>query len=155
MSFTLIPQGACASHLSGRACAICGVLVHSTENVRSHYRSPMTQNAGDLIHDLKKLLLRAAIIVSASKSSNRSSQCNSWISHTSHEMTVSAVERHGAGIKGMDQLSTVTTRTQLQRIHIRSQSLRVMLSPPPLRFHKHAYRKRERKYTDGTHTYEV
>lgn len=49
---------------------------------------------------------------------------------TSRKMTVSAAERHGAGIKGMDQLSTVTTRTQLQRIHIRSQSLRVVLSPP-------------------------
>lgn len=57
--------------------------------------------------------------------------------HTSCEMTVSAMERHGAGIKAMDQLSTVTTRTQLQRIHIRSQSLRVVLSPPPPRFHKH------------------
>lgn len=68
------------------------------------------------------------------KASNRSSPFNSWISHTSHEMMVSPVERHGAGIKGMDQLSTVTTRTQLQRIHIRSQSLRVMLSPPPLKF---------------------
>lgn len=63
--------------------------------------------------------------------------------HTSCEMTVLAMERHEAGIKAMDQLSTVTTRTQLQRIHIRSQSLRVVLSPPPPRFHKHTHRQRK------------
>lgn len=50
---------------------------------------------------------------------------------------VSAAEKHGAGIKGMDQLSTVTTRTQLQRIYLRSLSLRVVLSPPPPQDHKH------------------
>lgn len=57
-------------------------------------------------------------------------------------MTSSPVERHGAGIKGMDQLSTVTTRTQLQRVHIRSQSQRVMLSPPPQISQTHTQRKR-------------
>lgn len=67
------------------------------------------------------------------------------------EMVVSAVERHGAGIKGMDQLSTVTTRTQLQRIRIRSQSLRVVLSPPLLRFHKHT---KKREYAHA-HTQDV
>lgn len=50
---------------------------------------------------------------------------------------VSAVESSGAGIKGMDQLSTVTTRTQLQRIHLRSLSPRGVLSPPPPQVHKH------------------
>ena len=88
--------------------------------------------------------------MSASKLLIGPSHINSWISHTSHEMTAAAVKRHGAGIKGMDQLSTVTTRTQLQRVHIRSLSLRVVLSPPPLRFHKHTYTKREK---ETTHTY--
>lgn len=52
----------------------------------------------------------------------------------------------------MDQLSTLTTRTQLQRIHIRSQSLRVVLSPPPPQFHKHirgGEKKAESKHAQG------
>lgn len=98
----------------------------------------------------KKLLLKAIIIVS-SEAPNRFSHFNSWISHKSREMTFSPVERHGAGIKGMDQLSIVTTRRQLQRIRIGSQSLRVMLSPPPLSFHKHTYREREQRECTHTH----
>lgn len=56
--------------------------------------------------------------------------------HTSREMLFLTMQRHAAEIKGTDQLSTLTTRTQLQRINSRSQSLRVELTPPP-QFHNH------------------
>lgn len=93
-------------------------------------------NARELIWDPEKFLL-SAIITSASKPLKIA-----WLHfvdslQTSSEMMVSAVERHETGIKGMDQLSTVTTRTQLQRIHLRSLSLRAVRSPPPPRDHKH------------------
>lgn len=147
VSSSVLPQSVSAE-MSVYVCSFRGVCRHLWAILRTHFRSPLTRNATDLIYDLNKLLFLRAIITSGSKIFfSKSSHFNSDSVHTSCEMTVLAMERHGAGIKATDQLSTVTTRTQLQRMHIRSQSLRVVFSPPPPWFHdftnRHRHRKRE------------
>lgn len=63
------------------ACAVFRVFAHTPEHVRTHFRSPMTQNAEEFIYDLNKLLFEGNHYVSF-KASKRSSHFNSWIPYT-------------------------------------------------------------------------
>lgn len=83
------------------------------------------------------------------KVSNRSSCCNLWISHTSHEMTVSPMEIHGMELESKAWINyPQLLQEQGFKGYISDHNLwRVTLSPPPLTLaetHTHAHMQRQR-----------